>query len=214
VTRSTLGAIIALVATAPAGAAQDVSLTANIGWLSEYIFRGIPQKTSSASAGLDLAVGPASIGTWAADVGDGNEVDLYGRLGFTTGHFKAGLGGTGYFYTGAFDETYLEANADAGYGPLTAAFALGRHDTEPHAADYWFLGITGEYAGFALTVGHLDYNDDAASSGNYGQAKYGFSIQELLDVSIAWVVSDEDLSGIGRVDNRLVLGLGRKFTLR
>jgi uncharacterized protein (TIGR02001 family) len=197
----------------PEEAAPAVTLSANIGWLSEYIYRGIPQKTSSASAGLDLAAGPFSVGTWAADVGDGNEVDVYSRLGTALGNFRAAAGGTAYFYTGDFDHTYLEGNVEAGYGPLSTSFALGTHYTTPRA-DYWYAGVTGEYAGFAVTVGHFDYNDDAASSGNYGQARYGFSLQELLDVSIAWVVSDEDLSGLGRVDNKLILGLGKKFTIR
>lgn len=211
-TKSILAAVLTLVAVTPASA--QVSLTANVGWLSEYIFRGIPQKTSSASAGLDLAAGPASLGTWAADVGDGNEVDLYGRLGRSAGAFKVAVGGTGYFYTGDFDHTYLEGNLETGYGPLSAAFALGKHDSEPVSSEYWYLGLTGEYAGFSLTLGHFDYNDDDDSSGNYGQVRYGFALPELLDVSIAWVVSDEDLSGLGRVDNRLVLGLGKKFTIR
>jgi hypothetical protein len=205
-------AVLALAPAASVAAAQDVALTANVGWSSEYIFRGIPQKTSSASAGLDLTAGPLSAGTWAADVGDGNEVDLYGRVGTSAGAFRASLGGTGYFYTGEFDQRYLEGNLDLGYGPLTAAFALGSHDAEPSAADYWFLGLTGEHAGFALTVGHFDYNDDAAASGDYGQARYGFSRRSWDEV--AWVVSDADLSGRGRVDHKLVLGIGKKFTLR
>jgi len=213
VTKITVASIAFLALAASGASAQGVSLTANVGWLSEYIFRGIPQKVSSASAGFDLAAGPLSVGTWAADVGDGNEVDLYGRLGYAANGFTVAGGGTGYFYTGEFDHTYLEGNVEAGYGPVTAAFALGTHDVSP-GAEYWFLGLTGEHAGFSVTVAHLDYNHDAASSGNWGQVRYGFSLQELLDVGIAWVVSDADLSGLGRVDNRLVLGLGKTFTIR
>ena len=36
-----------------AGSAQT-SVTANAGWSSDYFYRGVPQKSSSASAGLDV----------------------------------------------------------------------------------------------------------------------------------------------------------------
>lgn len=209
-----LAAALASVMVVSPVTAQDVQLTANVGWVSDYIFRGIPQKTSSGSAGLDLTAGPVSAGTWAADVGDGNEVDVYGRLGFGAGGFSMDVGGTGYFYTGDFDRTYLEGNVEAGYGPLTAAFALGRHDVEP-SADYWFLGATAEHAGFSLTAGHFDYGSgDGDTSGNYAGAGYGFSLADVLDVGITWIVSEAALSGYDGVDHTLVLGIGRTFTLR
>jgi hypothetical protein len=211
--QNTFVAALTLAVVVPAAAAQQVKVTANVGWVSEYIFRGIPQKASSASAGLDLSAGLLSFGTWGADVGDGNEVDLYGRLNVGAGVVKLAVGGTGYFYTGDFDHTYLEGNLEATYGPITAAFALGTHDVQP-SADYWYLGGTAKHAGFSLTVGHFDYNDDASSSGNYGRAAYDVSLGDVIDVSIAWVVSDKVLSGLGRVDNSLVLGLGKTFTLK
>jgi hypothetical protein len=211
--KSILVAVLALPVAATAASSQQVSMTANVGWVSEYIFRGIPQNSSSASAGVDVTMGALTLGTWGADVGDGNEVDVYGKVGFGTGNFRFAVGGTGYFYTGDFDHTYLEGNLEAGYGPLTAAFALGTHDAEP-SANYWFLGITGKVAGFSLSAGHFDYDNNDARSGNYGRAGYDVAIKDFLDVSVAWIVSDEVLSGMGRVDHTLVLGLGKTFTVR
>ena len=180
---------------------------------SEYIFRGIPQKTSSASAGADMSAGMLSLGTWAADVGDGNEVDVYGSIAFERAGFSMSLGATGYFYTGDFDNTYLEANVGAGYGPLSVAFAYGTHDVDP-SANYWYLGGTLAAAGFSFTLGHFDYDDDPDASGNYGTAQYDVTLGELLDVSIAWWISDEVLSGLDRVDHTLVLGLSKSFTIK
>ena len=57
-----------------AGTAQ-AELTGNLGFASEYHYRGILQKSSSASGGLDYEQGGFYAGTWAADVGDGLEVD-------------------------------------------------------------------------------------------------------------------------------------------
>lgn len=203
----------ALALSASPATAQEVDVTANVGWVSTYIFRGIPQKVSSASAGLDLVAGPLSLGTWAADVGDGNEIDAYGRFSFTAGDFNLAVGGTAYFYTGDFDNTYLEGNFEAAYGPVSLAFAYGTHDVDP-SAEYWFLGLTGAHKGFSLTVGRFAYDDDDASSGNFGQLSYDFSLSDLLDVSVAWVASDDVLSGLGRVDHTLVLGLSKTFTIR
>jgi hypothetical protein len=213
VTRIISVAFLCLALVVPA-TAQGVELTANAGWVSEYIFRGIPQNVSSASAGLDLTAGPVSAGTWAADVGDGSEVDLYGRLGFDRGLLSVAVGGTGYFYTGDFDSTYLEGNLEVGYGPLTAALARGTHEIEP-SADYWFLGLTGEYAGFSLTLGHLDYTHEAGDTrGSYAEAGYVFSLGDLLDVNLAWVASEAELSGYDGTDHTLVLGIGRTFDIR
>ena len=91
------------------GAAQ-ADLSANVGFASDYYFRGIFQATSSASAGLDYESGGFYAGTWAADVRDGLEVDGYFGYGGEVGDFGYGIGFTGYFYTGDFDDTYQEIN--------------------------------------------------------------------------------------------------------
>ena len=60
----------------PAAAMADLS--ANVGMVSDYIFRGVYQEDTSASAGLDYEDESGFyIGTWGADVGDGLETDLY-----------------------------------------------------------------------------------------------------------------------------------------
>ena len=56
----------------------------NLGYASEYHYRGILQKNSSASGGLDYESGGFYAGTWAADVGDGLEIDGYFGFGGET----------------------------------------------------------------------------------------------------------------------------------
>ena len=63
-------------------ATADVSY--NVGYVSEYYFRGILQKSSSASAGIDYEEGGFYIGAWGADVGDGIEYDIYLGYGIET----------------------------------------------------------------------------------------------------------------------------------
>ena len=97
--------------------------SANVGYASEYHFRGILQKNSSASGGIDFESGGFYAGTWAADVGDGLEVDGYFGYGMEIGEIDLSFGYTGYFYTGDFDDTYQEVNLGAGFGLLVLVFA-------------------------------------------------------------------------------------------
>ena len=52
-------------------------LSANVGAVSQYIFRGIVQTdTASASAGVDYENSGFYVGAWTADVQEGLEIDL------------------------------------------------------------------------------------------------------------------------------------------
>ena len=201
--------LFAMLVTPLVGVAQEAEVSANVGWVSEYYYRGIPQKASSGSAGLDLSAGAFSAGTWAADVGDGNEVDLYAGLGAETSEgFSVSVGGTGYFYTGGFDDTYLEANLNAGYQAISAEFSYGTYKTTPKTQTYWFLGVTLEGAGLYTTVGTFGKK----FSGEYFEAGYGTSVGGL-DLSVAWIYSDGELSGTDAKDHNLVLGVGHTFDI-
>jgi len=49
--------------------------SANLGFASEYYYRGIFQESTSANAGIDFKNNGFFAGSWAADVGDGLEID-------------------------------------------------------------------------------------------------------------------------------------------
>jgi len=196
--------------------ASNVSVSANAGWVSQYFYRGLLQKTSSASAGLDLGAGPVSVGTWVADVGDGAEVDLYGSVGGEVEGFSFSVGGIAYLYTGQFDDTYLEANFGAGYGPLSLEFSVGQYDNfGAGKQDYYFAAVSAEHMGFSGTVGGFG-ND---FSGVYGEVGYGFSAADL-DFSISGILNDKDLSGLSDGDGQptpgltLVFGVSKTFTIK
>ena len=209
-------ATIALALLAPLSAdAQEAEVTANAGWVSQYFYRGILQKTSSASAGLDVAFGAVSAGTWLADVGDGAEVDFFGSVGGEAGGVSVSAGGTAYLYTGQFDDTYLEANFGAGYGPLSVEFSIGQYENfGAGTQNYWFTAVTAEHEGFYGTVG--GFGDDF--SGNYGEVGYGFSAAEL-DFTISGILNDSELSFLEDGDGSptpgltLVFGISKTFGL-
>ncbi|HMB61402.1 MAG TPA: TorF family putative porin [Xanthomonadales bacterium] len=185
--------------------------SANIGWNSEYIFRGIPQEKSSAFGGLDFEAGGFYVGTWGADVGDGLEIDYYGGYNLEVGEFTFGVGGTLYTYTSDFDDNYQEYNLSAGWKWFTFSAAIGSYDNfDGPKLDYQFYSLKAEYAGFYGLVG--TFNDDF--DGTYYEAGYGNTLTiketDLFDYSFAVIYSDSTLLG-GESDTNLVLTLSKSF---
>jgi len=210
--KRTIGTIcLVLSLTAVSVPAMAVDLSANIGYNSQYIYRGIPQKNSSAFGGLDLAANGFYLGTWAADVGDGIEIDYYGGYGFDVGDFNFGVGGTIYTYTGGFDDTYKEINLSAGWKFLTFDAAIGSYDNfGGPKLHYQFYSVTGEYKGFYGKVGW--FADDF--EGTYLEGGYGNTLTvketDLFDYAFAVIYSDSTLLG-GSSDTNLVLTLSKTF---
>ena len=67
-------------AVAEEGSISGVSY--NIGYMSEYWYRGVYQAESSVSFGADMEMGSMYIGTWWADVDNGVEYDIYAGYNF------------------------------------------------------------------------------------------------------------------------------------
>lgn len=200
-----IATLLALSATASA------DWSANIGWASEYYFRGIFQKNSSASGGVDFESGGFYAGTWAADVGDGLEVDGYFGYGGEIGDsISYGVGYTGYFYTGDFDDTYQEVNLSAGFGFATFDTAIGQYEN--------FDGPTQDYVYYALTLEHNGFYGKYAGfdedfTGEYFELGYGATVSEI-DLGVYLLFNDSDLSGTGSSDEAIVFTIGKSFDLQ
>jgi uncharacterized protein (TIGR02001 family) len=224
--RKLISSALTVALLAPSIVSAQAELTANAGFMSEYFYRGILQNTSAANGGLDLAAGNFSAGTWAADVGDGAEVDLYAGVGIPLGESGSlYVGGTGYFYTGDFDTMYLEGNLGLAFGPISVDAALGVHDEDPaDDTKYFYLAVTatapnglfatvgttaGGYAEFGDTFGDAFDNDLAAQ---YLEAGYGFSAAELdFTISGLW---QNSVAALDVTDNvALVFTLSKGFTI-
>lgn len=190
-----------------AGTAQ-ADLSANLGFASEYHYRGIFQKNSSASGGLDYEAGGFYAGTWAADVGDGLEVDGYFGYASELGGIDLSIGYTGYFYTGDFDDTYQEINFGTGFGPLSLDIAVGEYDN--------FDGPTQDYTYYALTLAGESglYGTLAGFSqdfeGEYLELGYGATVADI-DLGIALIFANEDL--VGDDEESIVFTIGKSFDL-
>ncbi|MDZ7783677.1 MAG: TorF family putative porin [Halioglobus sp.] len=201
-------ALVSGMAAAPATA----DLSANIGFASEYYFRGLLQNDSSASAGLDFESNGFYVGTWAADVGDGLEVDLYGGYGIEVEGFSFSVGGTGYYYTGDFDDTYQELNLGAGYDFISVDYAIGEWDGFGDEQNYDILTVGLAYEGFFGTWGSWGVAEDELAEGDYFELGYGTEIGGF-DVSVYGVYTDEDLTGGDEWDEALLFTVGKSFDL-
>ena len=205
--RNVLSSLIAVSAFAGTqAAAAEVSY--NIGFASEYYYRGILQKESSASAGVDLETNGFYAGAWTADVGDGLEVDLYGGYGFET---EAGLTGsigfTGYYYTGDFDDTYEEINLGLGFGMFSLGYSSGEWDGFGAPADYDFLEVGFETeAGLYGTYGSFGKDFD----GDYIELGYGISVSDI-DLGVSFIFSDDLGDQADSESQALVFSVGKSF---
>lgn len=182
--------------------------SANLGYASEYHYRGIFQKNSSASGGLDYESGGFSAGTWAADVGDGLEIDGYFGYAGEVDDFGYSIGYTGYFYTGDFDDTYQEINLGGSYGIASVDVAVGQYDNfDGPTLDYTFYSLTlTSDIGLYGKVGGFSQDFD----GEYLELGYGTTISEI-DLGVAAVFANDDL--VGESEESLVFTIGKSFDL-
>ena len=188
------------------------NFSANIGYNSEYIYRGIPQKTSSVYGGLDVEAAGFNAGVWSADVGDGLEIDYYGGYGFETGNFGFSIGGTLYTYTGDFDDQYLELNLGASWKIISFDAAIGEYDNfGGPTLKYQFYAVSLSHHGFYGKVGMFADDFD----GNYYAGGYGDTLTlgdtDLFDYAIEIIHSDSTLLG-GESDTNLVLTFSKAFS--
>ena len=58
------------------------SVSYNVGYMSEYWYRGVYQSESAVSFGADAEMGNFYVGTWWADVDSGVEYDIYAGFNF------------------------------------------------------------------------------------------------------------------------------------
>jgi len=196
-------AVITLLIT---GAAQ-AEVSANLGFASDYYYRGIFQAPNSVNGGLDFEKNGFYAGTWAADVKDGLEIDSYFGYGGEIGEFGYSIGYTGYFYTGDFDDTYQEINLGGSFGLLSLDVAVGEYDNfDGPKQNYTYYALTLEKNGFYGK--YAGFSQDFA--GEYFEAGFSTTILEL-DVGLAAIFANKDL--VGSNDESLVLTIGKSFDL-
>ena len=210
---------IALLATSTVSLAEgsEMSYSGNIGFMSDYMYRGIHQSSSSAMGGLDLEYGNFYVGTWFADLQEdgwvegshrGFEYDVYAGFGFdVTDSISASIGYTIYRYTdkgaSAFDDDYDEVNLGLGFAisddaSISIDYAVGENTaTDQSETDYDVLTISIDYLGMYALFGTWGVSEDDTSAGEVDADWMEFGYARTVgdfDLSAGFVLSEKELA--------------------
>lgn len=232
-----LAAAAACLLALAAPARAELDLSANMGFMSDYIYRGFHQSDGTANGGVDLANGPFYLGVWLADLDSDNgvEIDVYGGVAweFEDG-WSAYAGYTAYRYTedddgmmvdgecvgGGFDQDYDEINLGAGYAAddfsVSLDYAIGEHENgfacNPEDNDYDVGTLTLDYKGAYVTFGTYGLSEDDTAmgepEGDWFELGYATTVNEF-DLAVALVDSDEHIDD----ETRLTISVGYGFDL-
>lgn len=220
----------------PSFAAADVS--ANLGIVSNYYFRGVTQTldATAVQGGLDYASDAGFYaGTWASNVdfddGTSYEIDLYAGFG---GEVSGLAYDVGYIYYGYPDSPssidFGEVYGELGLGPFAVGFA---YTTNSEADDSTFVeGDVYYYGSFAIpladgyglgvSAGYYDFDEDgepaldgADASYSHVSASLAKDVGEFGEVSfnleLADIDEDDALGSDNSDDLKLWLGWSKSF---
>ena len=201
------------------------SLSGNLGFFSDYAFRGVSQtdEDPAIQGGFDYAHASGFyLGTWGSNVefGDANmEWDVYGGYsGKIAGDLGYNVGLLQYFYPGLSDADTLEVYAGVtwkGFG-LKASYSatdyFGAADSD--GTVYWDASFNYELPAAVMLGLHYGYTVGAGAQADYADWKIGVS-KEFggFNFGLAYVATDDDGEGLyGKyADDRVIVSVGKTF---
>ena len=247
--RILIAAMAGAIAFSPVAKAEDLfsekdlggKFSANVGLVSEYLFRGTTQSGEGDPAiqgGFDFAHDSGVyVGTWASNInfGDNIETDFYGGFSKELGKEKIGLniGAIYYKYPGANEalkldywEAYVGLSKDFGVAALSTKFSYSPDWTGTSKSDAQYLEAAvdipaGKYFTVNLHAGHqwFEKNTGTGAVGldDYTDWSIGVSFGLAgFKAKVAWV--DTDLPGSQLVSTysqkdsgKLIASLSRSF---
>ena len=223
-----IGLAVLLAATSTPALAVDLS--ANIGYNSQYIYRGIPQANSSAFGGLDLTAGGFYLGAWGStmDINNGptrqrdQEVNFYaGYLLSATDSLRFSATAVAYAFpgqTGNVDYNYQEYSLTGNYDDLVwleFAYSPDLYNTGYSSTNidlYAEWPINNDWA-IGVGAGHYDTSDLTGESYQYWQLGVTRSFR-WVDVDLRFHDTDTwvpIISNPDRAKSRVVLKIQIPF---
>ena len=172
---------------APETRTGPCTVSANVGYTTDYVFRGISQTNEEAAVqgGVDLTCGKFYLGTWGSSIafGNGTEIDIYGGYKTSSGPVSWDVGFIYYAYPGApsfLDLDYVELKIGAS-AEIVKGGTVGA--TLFYSPEY--TGNTGE-----VFTWELSYSQALPNVGMFSptvSATYGYSdFQDLSFLSYAY----------------------------
>ena len=196
---------ISMFAQAGEAVADDHSsaVSYNIGYMSEYWYRGYYMSESSVSFGADAEMGNFYVGTWWADVDKGVEYDIYGGYNFSLMGIPMYAGFTGYYYSDNFDSDYQEINigADMGFMSIDAAVD-GEYqlDAGDQCYQHYTITVPLSFVGLPIDYQYQTWTGEAITGHNH-ELHYGMTVSGVdvglmvgrnIDTSHAAGLTDND----------------------
>ena len=171
----------------------------NIGYMSEYWYRGVYQSESSVSFGADMEMGNMYIGTWWADVDKGVEYDIYAGYNFELMGVPMYAGYTGYFYSDNFDGDYQELNIGGDFGFMSVDAAVnGVYDSVSSGAittkgyQHYTITVPGMMLGLPLDYSYQTFTGEL--TGFTHEISYGTTVSGV-DVGLTLGRNSDDSTG-------------------
>lgn len=188
--------------------------SANIGFVSNYMWRGFSQTRNGVAVqgGLDLTHSSGFyLGTWLSNVdfklapSAHTEQDIYAGYGFTAGDFTFDLKYTKYIYDNANALDFSETHAQVSYATDSiGTFAIGADysnntpvintDSAFHYYGTYSYSLPAE-VGLTATVGQYDYKDAGWVGGTDSKYSY-YNIgvtKELFGVNVGLAYTDTNI---------------------
>jgi len=172
---------------------QASSMSYNVGYMSDYWYRGVFQSESAVSFGADAEVGNFYVGTWMADVDTGIEMDVYGGYGFTILGMDSYIGATGYYYSDNFDSDYEEINTGLSYGNVSYDYSVGNYKTTTEQ-DYSWSEVTMSFTD-NLSVSYGEWGKDL--KGSVTKVNFNKTINDI-DFGVEVGKNDSDTTGAAK----------------
>lgn len=220
-----LNGLVGVPALAIAAEEGPHSLTGNLGFFSDYAFRGVSQtdEDPAIQGGFDYAHSSGFyLGTWGSNVefGDANmEWDVYGGyngkitedLGYTVGLLQ-------YFYPDLSDADTLEVNAGVSYKwfGLKASYSVTDYFGAPDSDGtiYWDASFNYELPAAYMLGLHYGYTTGEGAQDDYADWKLGVSKEFAgFNVGLAYVATNDDGEDLyGKyADDRFIVSIGKSF---
>ena len=172
---------------------QAQSISYNVGYMSDYWYRGVFQSESAVSFGADYDSNSLYLGTWMADVDKGIEMDVYGGYGFTILGMDSYIGATGYYYSDNFDSDYEEINAGLSYGNVSYDYSVGKYKTTTEQ-DYSWSEVTMSFTD-NLSVSYGEWGKDL--KGSVTKVNFNKTIHDI-DFGVEVGKNDSDTTGAAK----------------
>jgi uncharacterized protein (TIGR02001 family) len=209
-----------------AGSAHAEGLSANVGFVTDYVFRGVSQTDESAAVqgGFDYE-DPSGFhaGVWGSNIDFNNpqdgslELDLYAGFGNELGNFSYDVGGIYYMYPGSdssLDYDFWEVYLALGYQLDIVDLSAGVNYSPEFFGDtgdatYMYLGADVELPHDFSAGAHVGFQDiDDAEDYMDWSLGLGYNWMDF-DFSLTYTDTDLDQSDLDEA--RVVLGVSRTF---